>query len=71
MMTLQQVEAALAAGQLFAKMHGTNRAWQARRNGATKTWKTRPGEFSIPIKAGLRSCGYVRHDNLDNFEVRS
>lgn len=64
------VEAALDAGRLFAKMHN-GRTWQARRNGATKTWKTRPGEFQIPVKAGFRACGYVRHDNLDDFEIRS
>jgi hypothetical protein len=30
-----------------------------RRNGKTKTWKTRPGEFQIPIKHGLRSYDYI------------
>lgn len=30
-----------------------------RRNGATKTWKTRPGEFRLPIKFGLRSYAAV------------
>lgn len=30
-----------------------------RRNGATKTWKTRPGEFRLPIKFGLRSYDAV------------
>lgn len=28
-----------------------------RRNGKTKTWKTRPGHFQIPVKRGLRDCG--------------
>jgi hypothetical protein len=69
-MTLQQIETALDSGQLWAKM-GNGRTWCARRNGQTKTWKTRPGEFQIPVKAGFRACGYVRHDNLYNFEVRS
>lgn len=30
-----------------------------RRNGATKTWKTRPDEFRIPVKHGLRDHGYI------------
>jgi hypothetical protein len=52
------VEAALASGHLWARMsHG--RYWQVRRNGQTKTWKTYPGRFSIPVKGGLRSCAYV------------
>ena len=40
------------------------RAISVRRNGATKTWKTRPGEFRIPVKAGLKSCGEVTHTSL-------
>ena len=30
-----------------------------RRNGATQVWKTRPGEFRIPVKYGLRSYGQL------------
>lgn len=30
-----------------------------RRNGATQTWKTRPGEFRIPVKYGMRNYGYL------------
>jgi hypothetical protein len=69
-MTLQQIETALDNGQLYARILPKGE-WRCRRNGATKTWKTRPGEFQIPVKAGFRSCGYVRHDNLYNFEVRA
>lgn len=29
---------------------------RARRNGKTQTWKTRPGEFRIPAKHGLKDC---------------
>lgn len=35
----------------------TSEVW--RRNGQTKTWKTRPGEFRLPIKFGLRSYDAV------------
>jgi hypothetical protein len=32
-----------------------------RRNGRTKMWKTRPGEFRIPIKFGFRGTGALTH----------
>lgn len=63
------IEAALDAGKLFSKAFN-GREYRCRRNGATKTWKTRPGHFQIPVKAGFRSCGYVRHDNLDGFVIK-
>lgn len=68
-MTLKEIEAALDSGRLFTKM-ANGRTWKARRNGATKTWKTRPGEFRIPVKAGFRTSGYVEHNNLHHFEIR-
>jgi hypothetical protein len=30
-----------------------------RRNGATQIWKTRPGEFRVPVKYGLRNYGQL------------
>ena len=42
---------------------------RARRNGQTKVWKTRPGEFQIPIKHGLYSYGYITHDNATDWRV--
>jgi hypothetical protein len=35
-----------------------------RRNGATQTWKTRPAEFRVPVKYGLRSYG-----NLTDYDA--
>lgn len=32
-------------------------AW--RRNGATQTWKTRPGAFRIPVKHGMYEYGAI------------
>lgn len=32
---------------------------RARRNGKTKTWKTRSEDFQIPIKHGLYDYGYI------------
>lgn len=42
-----------------------------RRNGVTKTWKTRPKEFKIPVKFGLYAYGYIDHDNLAMWHVAS
>lgn len=32
---------------------------RARVNGAPRLWKTRPGDYRIPIKYGLRECSYI------------
>ncbi len=36
---------------------------RVRRNGKTKTWKTRLNEFKIPVKYGLREYFYITHEN--------
>lgn len=36
---------------------------RCRVNGACKTWKTRPAEFRLPVKHGLRQCFYITQDN--------
>lgn len=36
---------------------------RARVSGKAKTWKTRPGEFQIPMKHGLRNSFYLTHEN--------
>lgn len=61
-LNLAQIEANLDLGLVKARM-GNGRLWALRRNGATKLWKTRPTEFRIPVKAGLRACGYIDHDS--------
>lgn len=40
-----------------------------RRNGQTKTWKTRPNEFSVPIKYGLKEFSYLTDGNAYNFHT--
>lgn len=44
--------------------------YEARRNGATKTWKTRPGEFRIPIKIGFKGYGYIDQNNAHEWATR-
>jgi hypothetical protein len=57
-MTRQEIETALDAGRLYAKRTSGN-AWRCRRNGRTQTWKTRPDDYRIPFKCGLRECGQL------------
>lgn len=63
MPTLHEIEAALDAGriELYVGRHPTKgeRWWSCRRNGRTQTWKTKPGKFRIPIKAGWRDCSAI------------
>lgn len=39
-----------------------------RRSGKNKLWKTRPNEFEIPVKRGLRDHGYITQDNFEEFK---
>lgn len=38
-----------------------------RANGRCKTWKTRPDDFSLPIKYGLRECAYITPRNASEW----
>ena len=38
-------------------------AVRCRRNGACKTWVTRPDDFRLPVKYGLRECFYITPGN--------
>jgi hypothetical protein len=42
---------------------------KARRNGSTKTWKTRPGQFRVPIKVGMYEYGYIDNRNADEWST--
>lgn len=44
---------------------------RARRNGMVKTWKTRPAEFSVPMKHGLKDCFYITHHDCDKWVLPS
>lgn len=36
---------------------------RCRANGRVKRWKTRPNEFRLPVKYGLRECFYLTNAN--------
>jgi len=42
----------------------------ARRNGKTRTWKTRPDDFKVPVKHGLHDYAYVTQDNAHQWHTR-
>lgn len=41
-----------------------------RRNGRTRTWKTRPGAFEVPVKRGLYDYGVIRHTDAQYWHTR-
>ena len=42
---------------------------ECRRNGQVKTWKTRPDDFSLPVKRGLYDHGYITHFDNARFHT--
>lgn len=46
---------------------GSNQVW--RRNGKTKTWKTRPNDFAVPVKRGLYEYGIITQNNAASFDI--
>jgi len=36
---------------------------RCRVNGKCKTWKTRPNDFRLPVKYGLKECFYITPEN--------
>ena len=68
-MSLAEIEMALTRRVVLVEMRN-GRYWEVRRNGMTKRWKTRPDEFQIPVKAGIKSHAYIRHNNLASFYIR-
>ena len=40
-----------------------NTPMRCRVNGKIKTWKTRPDDFRLPVKYGLRICFYITPEN--------
>lgn len=42
-----------------------------RANGRLQTWKTRPAEFRLPVKIGLRGYDYIDHRNCQDFHTEN
>jgi hypothetical protein len=64
--SLEETERLLDTGRLGVRM-GNGRVWQARRNGRTQRWATRPDDFRIPIKMGLNRYSDITQEDITNF----
>lgn len=42
---------------------------RCRVNGKVKLWKTRPDEFRLPVKHGLKNCFYIDQDNCHEWNL--
>jgi hypothetical protein len=42
---------------------------RCRKNGMLKLWKTRPTEFRLPVKYGLKECFYITEFNAGDWVV--
>ena len=40
---------------------------ECRTNGKCKVWKTRPDDFQLPVKYGLRDCFYITPHNAGDW----
>ena len=40
---------------------------RCRATGKCKVWKTRPSEFRLPVKRGLRESFYIDNDNASDW----
>lgn len=42
---------------------------RCRVNGQCKIWKTRPEEFRLPVKHGLKECFYITESNSAEWSI--
>ena len=45
--------------------------YRVRVNGKCKIWKTRPDEFSLPVKYGIKLCFRIDQTNCHNWTISS
>lgn len=55
----------------YAPACSPTRVERWRVNGKCKLWKTRPGEFRLPIKFGLYGHSYITELNAHDFHLAS
>ena len=69
---MMTIEEAVSAHEFFHVRNKDSRGnpVKVRRNGRTLVWKTRPGQFRIPVKYGLYEYGYITQDNAIEWEVK-
>ncbi len=60
----------IEASQIFWSRHLTNAdgtPLRVRRSGQLKTWKTRPGQYRLPVKYGLKTGAYITEANASDW----
>lgn len=67
----QAVTLGLNGGTLhhMTKKNSDGTPIRCRVNGKCQTWKTRPLEFRLPVKHGLRNTFQITQDNAHEWEV--
>ncbi len=71
MIRKEQAVALKYRAELFhATLRGSDkRPVRCRVNGTCRTWKTRPDDFMLPVKHGLRQCFYIDPTNADEWHT--
>lgn len=62
---------AISAPAFHEEHEPGGKVYRWRRNGVTKTWKTRPDEFRVPVKYGIRSYDYITNLNAGSFHTEA
>ena len=73
-MITKDIATSLTHGQILHHMAFRNADGtpvRVRVNGVCKTWKTRPTEFRLPVKHGLKDCLYITPENANNWVTAS
>lgn len=73
-MITKEIAVSLKQGQILHSKSVKNAdktPMRVRVNGVCKTWKTRPTDFKLPVKYGLKTCGYITPINAEEWEVAS
>jgi len=58
---------AMAADRFHENHEPAGKIFEWRRNGATQTWVTRPDEFRLPVKYGMRGYGQITQSDAHNY----
>lgn len=68
MVTIEQAQTARHFESVSVK-NADGTPLRARANGKCRIWKTRPGEFSLPVKHGLYQYFYITHETAQYWNV--
>lgn len=69
MITLEQALTAQNFEHATQTNKGDKKPIRVRRTGKTITWVTRPNEFKVPVKYGLKQSLYITQDNAHEWNV--